>query len=100
MLEPFEEGMSESIIDKEEVGKAIKQTNPNKSPGPDNIHPKLIVETIDQSCGPLTNIFNKFLDQDKLPDAWNQVNITLIFKKGLKLHTDNFRSISLTSMQN
>ena len=42
MLEPrpCEECMNGIIIDKEEVKKAIKRTNPNKSSGPDNIHPK------------------------------------------------------------
>ena len=68
MLEPrpFEECMHDFIIDKEEARKAIKQTNPNKSSGPDNIHTKLIVETIDQSCGSLTSSINLYTKANSL----------------------------------
>ena len=49
------------------VAKAIGKLNPTKSPGPDNLHPKLIVETKDTIKYPLAKIFEQSLQERDLP---------------------------------
>jgi len=43
----------------EKVITDIRSTNPNKAPGPDNLHPKFIVETCDTIAKPLQIILKK-----------------------------------------
>ena len=47
---------------------------------------------------PLTDIFNKSLQEGKIPDPWKLANITPLQKKGPKTSTKNYRPISLTSV--
>ena len=47
---------------------------------------------------PLTNIFNKSIQEGKIPDQWTLANITPLHKKGPKTSTKNYRPISLTSV--
>ncbi|XP_069110715.1 uncharacterized protein [Argopecten irradians] len=61
-------------ITEEKVAKAIRATNPNKAPGPDNLHPKFIVETRDSITKPLSVIFNKSIDESTLPTSWKMTN--------------------------
>jgi len=74
--------LSDIVITDDIVERAIKKVNPNKSPGPDNIHPKLVVNTCDTIKTPLTVVFNKSLQECKLPDDWKLAYVTPIFKKG------------------
>jgi hypothetical protein len=41
-----------------EVRKLLLGINPNKSPGPDGLHPKAVKELTNDITGPLTIIFN------------------------------------------
>ena len=91
MLENFE-------ITEEIVVKHIKKLNASKSQGPDNYHPKLLLETVNEVKKPLTDIFNKSLQEGKIPDPWKLANITPLHKKGPKTSTKNYRPISLTSV--
>ncbi|XP_021376032.1 uncharacterized protein LOC110464894 [Mizuhopecten yessoensis] len=49
----YEEVLDNIIISPELVKKAIKRLNRNKSAGPDNIHPRVLVNTIDEIAEPL-----------------------------------------------
>ena len=85
-------------IEEEEVIKLLKEINTSKSPGPDNIHPKLLYELRDVIYKPLTIIFRKSLESGKVPQKWKEANITAIFKKGEKSKPGNYRPVSLTSI--
>ncbi|MEW8544372.1 MAG: reverse transcriptase domain-containing protein, partial [Candidatus Thiodiazotropha sp.] len=79
------------------VSKAIDRLNPTKSQGPDCIHPKVLKE-IQIVKKPLKIIFEKSLQEAKIPDIWKKANVTAIFKKGERNKAENYRPISLTSV--
>ena len=85
-------------ITAEMVQKKLKDLNPNKSPGPDKLHPKLLKELNNELSLPLSIIFTKSLEEGRLPHEWKTANVTAIFKKGQKKKASNYRPVSLTSI--
>ena len=83
-------------VDEEDVKKDLKNLKPNKSPGIDGIHPRVLIETAEQVAHPITLIFKKSIDAGELPSHWLQALITPIFKKGSKTAAENYRPVSLT----
>lgn len=86
------------VITIEMVLTKLKQLKINKSCGPDEIHPRILLELCDFLSAPLAMIFNKTLEQGKMPTDWKNAYISPIFKKGAKNRADNYRPISLTSV--
>ena len=81
------------------VMKKLKKLKTNKSPGIDEMHPKMLKELKDEVCKPLTIIFNKSLDSNQLPLIWKKAKISAIYKnKGSKRLACNYRPVSLTSI--
>ena len=78
--------------------KAIKEIKPNKSQGPDEIHPLFITECKDVIGGILTRLFQRSLEEGKLPYRWKLANVTPIYKTGNKAKAENYRPISVTSI--
>ena len=74
----------------------ICKINVNKSPGPDNIHPRLQKETSSQIALPLKLIFDKSLTLGEIPKSWKIAEVRPIFKKGDKTDPGNYRPVSLT----
>ena len=70
--------------------------NVSKSPGPDNIHPRILKELSAVICKPLSLIFNNSILIGKLPDDWKCATVTAIYKKGDRKDSANYRPISLT----
>ena len=85
-------------ITRETILKKIKALKVNKSPGPDCIHPKILVELSEELATPLLMIFEQSLQSKKLPDEWKWANISAIFKKGSRKDPLNYRPVSLTSI--
>ena len=50
------------------VEKYLKQLNAFKSQGLDNLHPKLLLETLEEIKSPVTEIFNKSLQEGTVPN--------------------------------
>ena len=80
------------------VAKKIKATKDNKSPGVDEIPPKLLMERVEQISIPLARVFNLSLKEGIVPFEWKEVNIIPLFKKGLRNKSENYRSVCLTSV--
>ena len=93
-----EEKLEIFVITAEEVAKILKNTRIDKSAGPDGIHPRILNELSNELSQPLAMLFNKTLDEGKLPDEWKTANITAIHKKGNKKLASNYRPVSLTCL--
>jgi hypothetical protein len=82
----------------QEILQLLLKVNVNKSPGPDNIHPRIMKECAAELSGPLFTLFRASLNEGVLPQAWKEGNITPIFKKGSRSEASNYRPVSLTSV--
>ena len=60
--------------------------------------PNLLLENVSEVKKPLTDICNKSLQERKVPEEWKLANITPLHKKRSKTSTENYHTISLTSM--
>jgi len=65
----------------DQVLQTLLKLKPDKSPGPDNIHPMFLRETAYNIALPLTLIFRKSPDEGVLAEEWKCANITPIHKK-------------------
>ena len=85
-------------ISKVMVSKEIDRLKKTKSPGPDEVYPRILKECRDELCEPIEKIFRNSLDTGIVPKLWRQANVVPIFKKGDKADSSNYRPISLTSV--
>jgi len=90
--------MRELIITPAMVEKKLKGLNVNKSPGPDEKHPKVLKELATELSQPLSIIYNKSIQESKLTKDWKLALISVLFKKGDKSLASNYRPVSLTSI--
>ena len=80
------------------VKKKLDGLNPNKSAGPDGLHPRVLSELSEVISKPLATIMQKSLTEEQLPQSWKDAHISPVFKKGSKSQMSNYRPISLTSV--
>jgi hypothetical protein len=80
------------------VLKLLKSLDVSKSPGPDNVHPRILRELADELAKPLATVFRTSLCEGVLPRQWKDANVTPLFKKGDKSRPGNYRPVSLTSI--
>ncbi len=85
-------------ISEDEVHKLLKSLKEDKSPGPDQVHPKVLRETAEAWSHPLTVLFQRSSAVGVIPKDWKMANITPIFKKGSRSEVNNYRPVSLTSI--
>ena len=96
---PFTNDTISSIeLSNEDVLSALQSLNPSKTPGPDELHPRILKECANDLAPSLCMLFNKSLRLGKLPSDWKLANITPVFKKGGKSLISNYRQISLLSI--
>ena len=81
-----------------DIQKLLSNLNCNKSPGPDNIHPRVLKECAGVLAEPLCFLFTTSLHQGQLPGMWKDAKVTPIFKRGSRADVGNYRPISLTSI--
>lgn len=85
-------------VTEQEVLKKLQCLKINKSVGPDNIHPKLLLELKLTLAKPLAKLFQLSLNTGVVPEDWRIANVTPLFKKGSRCETKNYRPVSLTSI--
>ena len=93
-----DEGSIKDIsFNRSDIEKLLTELKPDKSPGPDQFHPKLLKSCPSLST-PLYLLFRQSLDSGSLPLDWKTSNVTPIHKKGSKSSPSNYRPVSLTSI--
>ena len=82
-------------ISTENLTRMIKDINPNKAHGHDNISIKMIQICGDSIIPPLKIIFESAIKSGHFPDSWKKGNIIPVHKKESKYLIKNYRPISL-----
>ena len=85
-------------ISEENILKMLNTLKIDKSPGPDELHPRVLKEISSSITKPLYHIFKQSLEIGKLPLDWKTALVSAIFKKGNKSLVSNYRPVSLTSV--
>ena len=80
------------------VHKLLKNLNPSKAAGPDNIPCRLLVLVAQEIAPALTLLFNRSLQTGETPAAWRHATVQPVFKKSDRSQACNYRPISLTSV--
>ena len=80
------------------VLKQLMNLNVNKSCGPDEIHPHLLIELSEHIAGPVALLFNITMKHGFLPTYWKRALVSPIYKRGSRNLAENYRPISLTSI--
>ena len=70
----------------------------HKAIGPDEVHPQVLGELVEEIAKPLSIISEKLWQPGEVPGDWKRGNITLIFKKGKREDPGNYKPVSLTSV--
>ena len=94
----YDSELNDLLITTDMVKKKLLKIKVNKSPGPDQIHPRVLHETTSSIIEPLTIIFNTSIQTKKLPSEWKEANVSAIYKKGNKSPPNNYRPVSLTAI--
>jgi len=92
------EALDNIVFTEADVLSLLRKLNVRKSPGPDNIHPRVLKECADELVSPLYTLFRASLSAGELPQVWKVATISPIFKKGSRSDVSNYRPISLTSV--
>lgn len=90
--------LEEVDVSEDKVRRKLDKLNPSKSPGPDQMHPRVLKELGPVISKPMAIIMSKSLEEGVLPACWKEAHVTPIFKKGNKSDTGNYRPVSLTSI--
>ena len=96
--EPEKQLLTDISFTSEDVLKLLQGLKPDKSPGPDMTHPRVLKECANELAYPLFRLFRKSLDDGNVPRDWKDGNVTPIYKKGSRTSVDNYRPVSLTSV--
>ena len=78
------------------IDKLLKNLQPNKAAGPDDLRPTVLKELHHEISPILQVIFQVSLNSGILPNDWTKARVSPIFKKGDKAAASNYRPISLT----
>jgi len=87
-----------SVFSRDKILNKLLRLKPDKSAGPDDIHPLLMKECASEISLPLQLIYLKSFETGIIPQDWKLANITPIFKKGKRNDPGNYRPVSLTSV--
>ena len=80
------------------VLKKLQNLSINKSPDPDDINSRILVELAKSVAPSLSVLFQNSYDTGIVPSYWKRSNITPIYKKDDKKDRENYRPVSLTSI--
>ncbi|CAB4028427.1 Hypothetical predicted protein, partial [Paramuricea clavata] len=88
--------IDQSLMDQmspKEIKDKLKSMS-NSAPGKDKVEYRHL-KLVDPDCKVLSLIYNKCLEEKKIPSSWKQSSTILIYKKGSSDDPSNFRPIAL-----
>ena len=88
--------MPDMVISKEIIESKLARLKTDKSPGLDQLHPRVLYECRDVISYPLYIIYMKSLSLGILTTDWKLAEVTALYKKGSKSDRGNCRPVSLT----
>ena len=74
--------LEDITITGEIVKKALDSLKVTSSPGPDEIHPRVLKGAATQITKYIAILFHKYLDTGSLPEGWKLGRVVHIFKRG------------------
>ena len=86
----YREPLTDITIDDDMVAADLDRLIPNKSPGGDGRHPRLLVELKNEMATPLMMMFTHLLHEGQLPPSRKKANVTPIYKKGKRHLQGNY----------
>lgn len=92
------QGINMIVISEEQVLKVLRQLDPHKGPGSDNLPPFFFKQCAESLYKPVTIIFNRSIREGNFPHVWKQAHIVPLHKKGSKSHIENYRPISILNV--
>ena len=91
--------MPDINISQNELLKLLKNLKPVKAAGPDRLKPLLLRELREEIAPIIKIFFDRSLQIGKLPTDWMTANVMPVSKRGDKSLAENYRPISLHSLQ-
>ena len=82
-------------VSQNEVRTLLKGLNPKKSPGYDNVPPKLLTIAAEEMSIPLTPLINGSIKTASFPDQLKLAELSPLFKNSDSLLTGNYRPVSV-----
>ena len=95
---PVKDSMFCTPVTNDEIFQIIHKFKNNKSPGHDNIGPRLVKAVADEIVDPLCYLFNLSFLTGVVPNTLKIAKVIPIYKKGDKSSIENYRPISLLSV--
>ena len=87
-------GWGQLVVTTEVIASKINTMKDNKSPGVDEIAPKILKETVERISIPLAHVFNMVLQEGIVPLEWKEAN-TIPLKKVSRNKSENYRKFKL-----
>ncbi|GAB0206164.1 mitochondrial enolase superfamily member 1 [Grus japonensis] len=85
-------------VGEDQVRDHLRNLKVHKSLGPDEMHPQVLRELVDEVAKSLATAFEMSWQPGEVPTDCKRGNITPIFRKGDKEDPGNYRPVSLTSV--
>ena len=97
LLDPIKANNNISVVFSENVVlKKLQNLSINKSPGPDDINSRILVELAKSVAPSLSVLFQKFYNTGIIPSDWKRANVTPIYKTDHKKDRKHYCPFSLT----
>ena len=78
-------------VTEEMVLNQLTNLNVNKSCGPDEVHPRILIEQADYIAGPIALLFNLTIKHGIIPKDWKWAYVSPIYKKVPRTNAENYR---------